>query len=306
MVSNNSLRLSILIPAYCRPAGLAEILARLAPQVADHPGTEVIVIDNDPAASARGVALHAGVRHVHETRRGVVHARNRGIAEADGTHVVFLDDDEVPAPGWLAAYAGQARTGVAASFGRIVPRFEGVPPPQLRGLLEALFSRAFGGPTGSDVSGAWAALGTGNSMYDKARCFPDGAPFDVRFNARGGEDSWMIRGLLARGIALTWNAEALVEEVVPPARMTLASVRQRKFNHGQLRVICTYGTGGVGAAAKAAAWMGAGAVQALLHGARFGLLALTGSPRRDDAAARVSAGLGKLLWWRAPGSFYAG
>ncbi len=300
------MKLSILIPAYRRPAGLAEILTRLTPQVAAHPGTEVIVVDNDPDASARAVAGgFGGVRYVHETRRGVVHARNRGIAEATGRHVIFLDDDEIPADGWLAAYAGQAANGVVACFGRIVPRFEAVPPPGLKTMLDALFSRDLGSVTGHDISRDWAALGTGNSMFDMAVCFPGGTPFDSRFNARGGEDSWMIRGLLARGIALTWNPEALVEEVVPTARMTLASIKRRKFNHGQIRVICAVGNGGAGAWLGAAAWMAAGAVQASLHGARYAALAVTGSPRRDDAAARLHAGLGKLFWWRAAQSFYA-
>lgn len=297
--------ISIVIPAYRRPAGLAEILRVLAPQVAAHIGTEVMVVDNDPAASARDVAFAAGVRYVHETRRGVVNARNRGVAEATGRHIIFLDDDEVPGPDWLAAHVRQAGAGVAASFGRIVPRFDSTPSEGVRALLESLFSRKFDAPTGTDVSKSWAALGTGNSMFDAAVCFPDGAPFDARFNARGGEDSWMINGLLARGIALTWNAEALVEEVVPAERMTLASIKRRKFNHGQLRVICTYGAGGAGAALKAAAWMGAGAMQTALHGARYAAHRLTGSARRHDAAARLHGGLGKLLWWRAPGNFYA-
>ena len=298
--------IAIVIPAYRRPAWLAEILGALTPQIAGHPGTRIVVIDNDPDASARDVATGVdGVRYIHETRRGVVNARNRGVAEADARHVIFLDDDEVPAPGWFAAFAAQAAAGVVASFGRIVPRFEGPPPAGLDATLGALFSRDLGSPTGRDVSGDWAALGTGNSMFDVAACFPGGAPFDARFNARGGEDSWMIRCLIARGIALTWNADALVEELVPADRMTLASLKRRKFNHGQIRVICIRGAGGAKTWLGTAAWMGVGAAQVGLHGVRYAARRLAGSPRRDESAAKVHGGLGKLLWWRTPGAHYA-
>ena len=300
------MRLSIVVPTFRRAALLAELLARLEPQLAAFPDAEAIVVDNDPDAGARSVVEgRSQVRYVHEARPGVVNARNRGVGEAAARHIVFLDDDEIPAPGWLAAFAGQAEQGVAASFGRIVPRFETPAPAGLAPIVTALFSRDFTDATGSDVSPDWAALGTGNSMFDVARCFSSGTPFDPRFNARGGEDSWLIRSLMARGIALTWNAEALVEEVVPGSRMTLASLKRRKYNHGQIRVICAYGNGGPMAVLKAAAWMGVGGAQVALQGLRYAALAASRSDGRADAAARLHAGLGKLFWWRAPQSFYA-
>jgi len=46
------------------------------------------------------------VRYVHEPSTGVVHARNRGVREAGGEYLIFLDDDEVPAAGWLNAFLG--------------------------------------------------------------------------------------------------------------------------------------------------------------------------------------------------------
>lgn len=294
---------TVVIPTYRRPDMLAELFDALGPQLTGE--TEVLVIDNDPEASARAVAEgRPGIRYIHETRRGVVHARNRGVAEAKGSHIIFLDDDEVPSPAWLAAFADQARQGVIASFGRIEPRFEGEPPPGLRPLLEKLFSREAEGPTGTDISAIWAYLGTGNAMFDKAACFPDPEPFDTRFNASGGEDIWMIRGLMARGIRLIWNREALVEEIVPAERMTLDYVKRRKFNQGRQRVIFVYGPGGPKRALGALLWMGVGAVQVALFGLAAPLLRLAGSARHEEARARVHAGLGKLRWRGAGAAFY--
>jgi glycosyltransferase involved in cell wall biosynthesis len=287
--------LSVVIPTYRRAAMLAELLDALAPQL--FPDAEVLVVDNDPEASARAtVARYAGVRYIHEARRGVVNARNRGVAEAQAPHIVFIDDDEVPSPGWLAAFAGQARAGVVASFGRIVPRYEGTPPANLKPLLDALFSREADGPTGTDITPIWNYLGTGNAMFERRFCFPDPDPFDARFNSSGGEDIWMIRSLLQRGARLTWNREAMVEEQVPAARMTADYLERRKFGHGQQRVIFAYGEGGLRPGLSALAWMGVGAVQFVGHGLVASGLKLVGSPRAAAAAAKMQGGLGKLMW----------
>ena len=40
------------------------------------------------------------VRYIPEPRRGYGYARNRGLAEARGEFIYFLDDDCVPAPDW--------------------------------------------------------------------------------------------------------------------------------------------------------------------------------------------------------------
>lgn len=287
--------LSVVIPTYRRAAMLSELLDALAPQL--FPEAEVLVIDNDPDASARAlVAGYPAVRYIHEARRGVVNARNRGVAEARGGHIVFIDDDEVPSPGWLAAFAAQARAGVVASFGRIVPRYDGTPPADLKPLLDGLFSREADGPTGTDITPLWNYLGTGNAMFERGFCFPEPEPFDARFNASGGEDIWMIRALLQRGARLVWNREAMVEEQVPAARMTADYLRRRKFGHGQQRVIFAYGEGGLRPGLAALAWMGVGAVQLVGHGLVATGLRLAGSPRATEAAVRMHGGLGKLLW----------
>jgi glycosyltransferase involved in cell wall biosynthesis len=61
---------------------------------------EVIVIDNGPTADTERVASSFAARYVPEPRRGYGHARNRGLAEASGDVIYFLDDDCVPEPDW--------------------------------------------------------------------------------------------------------------------------------------------------------------------------------------------------------------
>src|SRR5262249_23214368 len=73
----------------------------------------------------------ATVRAMHEPRLGLSLARNRGLGEARGPIVAYLDDDAVPRPGWLAALLAPYRDPhVVAVGGRIVLRFPGPPPPR--------------------------------------------------------------------------------------------------------------------------------------------------------------------------------
>ncbi len=299
-VVNETLDASIVITTYQRPEMLRELLDSLHSQIAGR-AVEVVIVDNCPDASARLLSegtRDAAIRYEHEARSGVVHARNRGVAVARGTYVIFLDDDEVPMTGWLAAWLAQADGTTDASFGRIVPRFLSPCPDELRAQVLRNFSRDMRRPHGANIADLSAYLGTGNAMFHKARCLGAGEPFDLRFNSRGGEDVWLIRGLVRTGKRLVWNQEALVEELVPQDRMTLPSLRLRRYNQGQIRSILAYGQGGPADHARVAFWMLAGAVQFFGYGAAAMLASFVAPQHRAELLCRASGGAGKIAWWR--------
>lgn len=298
--NGQAFHVSIVITTYRRHVMLRELLEALHPQIEGR-SAEIVVVDNCPNASARPVAERFAdpyLRYAHEARGGVVFARNRGVEEACGAYVIFLDDDEVPAAGWLDAWLAQAHGLTDASFGRIVPRLLSRCPPELAKQVERNFSRDMRRPTDSDISEFAAYLGTGNAMFHKARCLGQAKPFDQRFNARGGEDVWLIRGLVKQGYRLSWNNEALVEELVPEDRMTLPSLTLRRFNQGQIRCILMFGNGGLGGTAHVVIWMLVGAIQFFGFSAAARLARLVAPGKAPDFRCRASGGAGKLLWWR--------
>jgi GT2 family glycosyltransferase len=89
---------SLIIITLNRPALLERTLAGLTRQTRQI--DDVIVIDNGPTADTERVASSFAARYVPEPRRGYGHARNRGLAEASGDVIYFLDDDCVPEPDW--------------------------------------------------------------------------------------------------------------------------------------------------------------------------------------------------------------
>jgi glycosyltransferase involved in cell wall biosynthesis len=118
---------TVVLPTYRRDAALGRALSGLARQ--NDPGVpwELIVVDNDDAPGAEATvetaaaALPVPVRLVKERRRGASCARNRGIAEATGKIIAFIDDDVVPDNDWLRRLLVPVLAGHSdAAGGRVV------------------------------------------------------------------------------------------------------------------------------------------------------------------------------------------
>lgn len=137
MGTREALAATVAICSANRCARLAETLAALLPSV-DFRVAEVVVVDNastdgTPRLLAEiGAAYPQGVRSVREERAGLSAARNRAVREARGDLLLFLDDDALPAPGWIEAYVEAFRDErVAAAGGPVEPIFDGPLPEWL-------------------------------------------------------------------------------------------------------------------------------------------------------------------------------
>ncbi len=72
---------------------------------------ELLVVDNGSADHTRAVVNEArlntmNLRYLSEPRTGLSHARNAGLAAANGEVLLFTDDDIVPVGDWLEKIAG--------------------------------------------------------------------------------------------------------------------------------------------------------------------------------------------------------
>lgn len=100
--------LSIVIPAYNYAATLPRAVESVLVQIGDVPA-ELIVIDDgstDETPQVLGTLLEAhpnGFRAIRKENGGLSSVRNRGIREARGQYLIFLDADDELAPGALDA-----------------------------------------------------------------------------------------------------------------------------------------------------------------------------------------------------------
>jgi succinoglycan biosynthesis protein ExoM len=288
---------SVVIPSYRRPGELERAIdSVLAQQGVDAP-YEIVVVDNDAEGSAapvtRAIAARSAIpiRYVLETRPGISHARNTGVAHATGRYLAFLDDDEEAAPGWLASlFETIRRYGADAAVGPTFPRFPSV-NDEVDAYRRGVYTRDAMMPTGTPLS-LWRI---GNSLFDKERCFVDAEPFIPWLGLTGGEDTVFLRQLTRRGCKMVWCGEALSWETVPADRLEPKYLLRRAFRGAQTTTfVCTVVR--PRELGRAAWLMTAGAVQVVLYGPAALVLKAINHPRWLPFMAKAAGGLGKLLW----------
>jgi hypothetical protein len=98
---------SVVIPVYNGAAFIADAVRAVASQ--DYPAFEIIVVDDgsteDIAAALRDVPVD--VRFFRQDNAGAASARNRGIRDASGDLIAFLDVDDIWPAGNLGALVDQ-------------------------------------------------------------------------------------------------------------------------------------------------------------------------------------------------------
>ena len=97
--------MSVIICAHNpRPQTLRRVLDSLGAQTYSKDRWELLLVDNasdEPLATAWPLSWHPNARHVREDELGLTPARLRGIRESRGDVLVYIDDDNVPAPDYL-------------------------------------------------------------------------------------------------------------------------------------------------------------------------------------------------------------
>lgn len=224
-----------------RPEGLRALLDGLNALIEPQPPVEVevIVVDNDPAGSARAVVERAAVRrrwpvrYDIEPQRGIPFARNRAVAVArSADFVAFIDDDEVPDPQWLTELVRvQRATKADVVTGPVLPRFA-VPPP--RWAVRGRFFERPRFPTGHRLDYAR----TSNVLIAAPLLAAHPGPFDTRFGLTGGDDTHFFMRAFLEGARIVWADEAIVTETVPPSRVTPGWVTRRAFRNGSTLSLC--------------------------------------------------------------------
>ncbi len=109
MSKSASPRYSVVIPTYNRRESLTKVLDGLAKQSCPASWFEVLVV-SDGSTDGTADMLKAAVypfdlRSFEQANAGPAAARNLGVLEAKAPFIVFLDDDVVPAPEFMAEHA---------------------------------------------------------------------------------------------------------------------------------------------------------------------------------------------------------
>ncbi|MGI8461547.1 MAG: glycosyltransferase [Solirubrobacterales bacterium] len=239
MPHDPAIHLSVVIPTRDRPALVADCLATLLSQEEPPGGMEILLIDDGSAEplTMEGAGHGSRVRCVRQDAQGLNVARNRGVAEARGKLLAFLDDDTLVRPGWASAVAeGFAVTGCDALGGRITLQFESDPPPWLTPRQFSFLSHYDLGPEPQEVS-TRVRLPFGANFAVRRETLERLGGFRPDLDRIGstlisnGETELLLRIVDENGKIAYWPA-ADVAHRVPAERLTKSWFQERALAQG--------------------------------------------------------------------------
>lgn len=236
-----TLLFSVIVCTHNRSNMLKGCLESLCRQTLDKSKYEVIVVDNNSTDDTRQVTERflgqGNVRYVSEMQLGLSHARNRGVREALGRYVAYIDDDARAAVNWLEDAEGviealQSRLDVLG--GPCYPFYTSPKPDWFDGKYE---TRSFGKlpkylNNHEYISGS-------NMVWNKESLLNiDG--FDLNTGVIGnqlrmGEETNALQKLrLIRDDAKVYfSPDLVIYHLVPTHKMTIRYRLKRKFAMGQ-------------------------------------------------------------------------
>jgi glycosyltransferase involved in cell wall biosynthesis len=192
------MKLSVIICTHnAREDYLRRALDALRSQTTPQAHWELLLIDNasdESLASRIDLSWHPGGRHICEEELGLTCARLRGIAEAKGDLLIFVDDDNVLQRDYLEAALQISATHpyLGAFGGSIEAEFEVEPNPRFQSLLPSLAIRHV-------TETKWANFGIGCVPYGAGLCVTKKVARAYAANLSGSE---IRRSLDRRGSSL--------------------------------------------------------------------------------------------------------
>ena len=225
--------INVCVCTYKRTNLLGRLLEKLKNQVTDNLFTyDIIVVDNDYLHSAQDTVRkvidesRVLIKYFIEPTQNIALARNKGISNANGTFIAFIDDDEIPNEKWLlnlySAYKNNVCDGV---LGPVFPYFEQEPPRWVRKVKSSKKIK-------KEKYLIWEEMSTGNALILRSRIVHLNQKFDERLGRIGSSDSAFFKNMIKNGCSFVWANDAYVYEIVPPERYSIKWLLRRSLRGG--------------------------------------------------------------------------
>ncbi|MEM6423721.1 MAG: hormogonium polysaccharide biosynthesis glycosyltransferase HpsE [Cyanobacteria bacterium P01_C01_bin.73] len=235
-MSSETIDFSVVICTYNGANRVPNVLRHLQQQV-DLDGLvwEILVVDNNSTDHLIDVVGSfcqewegkLTLRYLSEPRQGAAYARQRAIRSAHGKLIGFLDDDNIPAPNWIAAAYrfGQAHPEVGAYGSRVYGQFEVAPPQEFQHLLP-FFALTQRGDVPLRYERRRKVLPPGAGLVVRRQAWLDHVPQECILagpmgNLRiGGEDLEAVSHIQNSHWEVWYNPEMEVFHKIPASRVT--------------------------------------------------------------------------------------
>jgi glycosyltransferase involved in cell wall biosynthesis len=244
------MKISVILCTYNRCGSLAKTLSSVAASILPQSVEwEVLVVDNNSTDQTRVVAgefqkeFQGRFRYLFEPQQGKSFALNKGVREARGDVLAFLDDDVIVEAAWLKNLTSALQTQEwAGAGGRILPLHK----PDLPRWLSLEEPYNLGGPLCGlfdlgDSSGELDRAPFGANMAFQKIMFEKYGSFRTDLgpppgNNIHGEDTEFGQRLIAAGKRLHYEPFAIVYHPVLEDRLKQSYFLAFWFDHGRAAV----------------------------------------------------------------------
>jgi glycosyltransferase involved in cell wall biosynthesis len=211
---------------------------------------EILIVDNNSTDQTRET-VHEFIKrkkiplyYFFEGDQGSSYARNRGISEAKGSVIAFLDDDEIVDENWLfSLHEGFDRFECSGIGGRVIAKWAFSPPNWY--TIKGPF-RIVGPTAGHDLGDAYAEysletrLPVTANLAIKKHCFTQYGYFRTDMGPVGndyimGEDMEFCLRLIKGGERIIYSPKAVVYNMVHEDRVTKPSCKSYHFRFGRIQ-----------------------------------------------------------------------
>jgi glycosyltransferase involved in cell wall biosynthesis len=231
--------ISIIVCTYNRDKYIYDCLKHIADNGFPKDRYEIILVNNNSTDSTERLCMKFAsdypdipFRYYNETQQGLSFARNRGIKEASGEWMVFLDDDAMIHAGYLENLSNRlAQHPDAGAFGGvIVPEFESGAAPDW--LCKWTYSWVSAIDLGRNVTlFEGGSYPIGANMGISRRAIQKCGTFNTELgrtenNLMGGEEKDIFNRLKKEGFSIWYFPDVAVTHVIPPHRTTTDFIRR--------------------------------------------------------------------------------
>jgi glycosyltransferase involved in cell wall biosynthesis len=237
------LRFSIIVPTYNRSAYLRDVIHSLQNQNTPSHHYEIIVVDNSSGDETPQIVREIAykdsrVRYLREERVGLHFARHTGAKNAEGDILVYVDDDIITDSNWLSELTRPYEDEtVACVGGKVLPRWESIPPSWISSVRPCYFSLLDWGDGIKELKWPQDIYGCNfsirKSILFKAGGFnPDAFGERQLIWYRGDGETGLLRKIHALGYKVFYNSRALVRHRIPASRLTVEYIKRRAYDGG--------------------------------------------------------------------------
>lgn len=231
----NNIRVSVIVCTYNREKYISRTLEHLERQTASKDEFEVIVVNNNSQDGTQSIVEEFVNRYPHfyafvEINQGHTYARNRGIREAQGQILSFIDDDAFVCEDFVSELISffNNYSDATALGGRIIPQYEEQEPPWMSKYLLPLVAALDKGDQIVKFKGSKYPIGA--NMAFRKEVFEEFGEFDINLGRRGsglegGDEKDIFARLRKAKRSVYYNPKVWVNHIIPPQRTTLTYIK---------------------------------------------------------------------------------